>query len=391
MPVLNHIDIVKRQDLDMLLAEREGPCISIFMPTERAGEEIQQNPIRLKNLITEAENQLKDTDLSDAERRDLLAPIQSLQKDHLFWQRQSDGLAVFAAPGEFFNYRLPLNFEQAVIIGRRFHVKPVLPLFSRDHRYFILSLSMNEVRLFQATHHSIGEITLDDVPTSLSEALHLDDPEREFQFHTSTDVPGSINTRSGAFHGHAPDEDQKRDILRFFHKVDAGISGLLDGEQAPLILVGVDYLHPLYQQANDYAHLVEQGVTGNPEEFSLADYHARTWDIVKLRLEDEREKAAERYRSLAGQDTKASDKLEDVVPAAHYGRVDTLFVPRSVKIWGEFDPQTREVYVHDHVTTHNQDLLDMAAVQTITQGGTVYVVEPDRMPTASTIAAILRY
>ncbi len=389
--MLNHIDIVKRDDLEALLTKREGPCVSIFMPTERKGAEIQQNPIRLKNLIAQAEKQLGETPLTVLGQRDLLAPIQALQSDYFFWQRQSNGLALFAAPEQFFSYRLPLDFEQAVIIGERFHVKPLLPLFSRDQRYFILSLSMNEVRLFQATRHSIGEIPLTDIPTSMSEALSLDDPEREFQFHTSTDVPGSTGMRSAAFHGHAPDEDQKKDILRFFHLVDAGITDLLGNDQSPLILVGVDYLHPIYRQANAYPHVMENGITGSPEEFSLADYHARTWEVVNVHLEGEHTEATERYLSLAGQNTQASDNLEEVVAAAHYGRVDTLFVPRSVKVWGEFDPQTSEVRLHDEAAAHNQDLLDVAAVQTITQGGTVYVVEPDAMPAATTIAAIFRY
>ena len=54
------MDIFDRPDLDNLLKTQAGPCVSIFLPTERAGREVQQNPIRLKNLLKEAEHRLKD-------------------------------------------------------------------------------------------------------------------------------------------------------------------------------------------------------------------------------------------------------------------------------------------------------------------------------------------
>jgi hypothetical protein len=43
-----------------------GLCISIFMPTHRLGREVQQDPIRLKNLLGEAEEHSLASDLRDA-------------------------------------------------------------------------------------------------------------------------------------------------------------------------------------------------------------------------------------------------------------------------------------------------------------------------------------
>ena len=84
MSALNHMDFVKTDDLEALLVKREGPCVSMFMPTERVGAEVQQNPIRLKNMIAQAEDSLIETKLSASQRRDLLASIQAMQKDHAF-------------------------------------------------------------------------------------------------------------------------------------------------------------------------------------------------------------------------------------------------------------------------------------------------------------------
>lgn len=391
MPVLNHMDIVKNDELEGLLAGREGPCLSIFLPTERKAAEIQQNPIRLKNLTVQAEAQLSETELSVSAQRELLAPIQALQSDILFWQQQSDGLAIFAAPGTFSSYRLPLAFDDLVVVGGRFHLKPLLPLFSRDQRFFILTLSLNQVRLFQATRYSLGEIPLEGMATSMAEALQFDDPEQETQFHTSTNNPASAGLRDAVFHGHTPDEDRKGNILRFFRQVNEGVVDLLDSEPAPLVLVGVGYLHPLYRQVNTYPQVADEGVEGNPQAFEPKELHAYTWEIVRSRLDAVRQEALDRYQSLAGRDIHASGNLKTIIPAALHGRVDTLFVARGMQVWGTFDPQTGDVRMQHEATPDNEDLLDLAAAQTIMKGGSVYVVKPDDMPGETPIAAIFRY
>ena len=39
----------------------------------------------------------------------------------------------------------------------------------------------------------------------------------------------------------------------------------------------------------------------------------------------------------------------------------------------------------------DEDLLDLAAIQTILNGGTVYVVEPEQVPGQTLLAAVFRY
>jgi len=53
---INHMNLVSRNELKDLMERHQGPCVSIFLPTHRAGKEIQQGPIRLKNLLREAES-----------------------------------------------------------------------------------------------------------------------------------------------------------------------------------------------------------------------------------------------------------------------------------------------------------------------------------------------
>jgi hypothetical protein len=392
------MDILKRDDLKRLSEKRDGWHVSIFMPTHRAGAETQQDPIRLKNLLGQAEERLLASDrdrgrrgLRAPEAKALLEPASRLVQDSLFWQRQSDGLAIFISSEIAQHYRLPFDFEELVVVADRFHMKPLLRLLSGDGRFYVLALSQDQVRLLQGSRYSVGDVELESVPSSLAEALRFDDPERRLQFHTASGPTGGKGGRPAMFYGQgAPSQDEKGDILRYFQKLDQGLQELLADEQAPLVLAGVDYLLPLYREANTYPHLVEKGVEGNPENLSAKELHQRAWAIVQPRFLGEREVAAERFRQLAGTE-KASDDLVEIVPAAHHGRVETLFVALDLQQWGEYDPATNEVRLRQEFEPGAQDLLDLAAVQALLHGGSIYAVEPAQMPAGASLAALFRY
>jgi hypothetical protein len=394
------MDILDRKELEQLGTRKDGWHVSIYMPTHRAGGEVQQDPIRLKNLLAKAEENLREWDLRPPEIASVLEPGFALLDDHIFWRRQSDGLAILAARDAFHTYRLPSSFEEEVIIGPSFYIKPLLPIVSHGGLFYVLALSQGQIRLVQGTRYTVGEVDLEDVPDSLAEALRLDDPEARLQFHTTTGpghgkggapTAGTGAGRQAAFHGTgAPADDEKDGILRYFQLVDKGMEELLAGQQIPLVLAGVDYLLPLYREASSYDHILEEGIVGNPEQLSTKELHQRAWALVQPRFLEEQEEAARLYQQLAGGD-RAVAELNQAVPAAHYGRVATLFVPVDLQRWGTFDANTNQIDVHEELQPGDIDLMDLAAVQTLINGGTVYAVESDRIPGEGPLAAILRY
>jgi hypothetical protein len=385
------MDIVVREDVEALSTEQDGWHISLFLPTERAGDAIQQNPIRLKNLLAEAEEQLESAGLRRPAIQALLEPAQRLVEAIEFWQHQAEGLAIFLSTSTNRFFRLPLDFETLAVVAKRFHIKPLLPLLSGDGRFYILALSQDQVRLLQGTRYRVGQVELEGVPTSLDEALRFDDPESRLQWHTTTGSPVSRGELPAAFYGHGvPEDDAKTQILRYFHQVDKGVADLLAEERAPMLLAGVDYLLPIYQEANSYPHLIEEGIEGNPDKLSAAELHQWAWAIVQPRFARAQAEAANRYHRLA-EGELATGEIEEVVPAAYYGQVDTLFVARDQQLWGQFDPTTGALRRHDESAPGDQDLLDAAAAQTLRHGGTVYTVEPEQVPSQTAVAAVLRY
>lgn len=66
---------LSQEELKSVMTEGHGPAVSVFLPTHRAGPDSQQDPIRLKNLLKQAETQLINEGIRAAEARDLLAPL----------------------------------------------------------------------------------------------------------------------------------------------------------------------------------------------------------------------------------------------------------------------------------------------------------------------------
>ncbi|MBU1206287.1 MAG: hypothetical protein KKH04_05080 [Proteobacteria bacterium] len=383
------MNLLSKEELKTLIEKPEGWCVSIYIPTHRAFPETKQDPIRFKNLLREAEERLKAAGLRSPDAKKLLKPAKPLIKDGLFWQYQADGLATFISSDLFYHYRLPLKFDELLVVTDRFHIKPLLPLFSHEGRFYILALSQNEVRFFQCTRYSVKEVEPENVPRSLSEALKYDDPERQLQFHTR--APAAGGERAAMFHGHGVGKDDTKDnILRFFHLLDQGLYALIGKENAPLVLAGVDYLFPIYREANRYPHLMEQGIVGNPEGLKGEELHEQAWRIAEPYFLKAQEEAITQYKQLAGSD-RASNNLKAIVEGAYDGRIEILIVAVGIQQWGFFDLKTRMVHLHQEPELGDEDLLDFAAVQTYLNGGTVYALKPEEMPDEAPVAAVFRY
>ena len=141
------MDNLQKHEIEALLKVKQWPAISIYMPISRIGD--PQDSIRYKNFITQVENRLIHDGMRNSDARSLLAPEYDLVKDAEYWKHLGrDGLAVFLAGQSAVRYSLPVSFEEVAIVGRRFHVRPLLPLVS-GRRYLILALSRNQLQLFQ--------------------------------------------------------------------------------------------------------------------------------------------------------------------------------------------------------------------------------------------------
>jgi hypothetical protein len=380
------------QQLRPLFEAQSGLCASIFLPTFRAGAETQQNPIRLKNLLRQTQDQLVEHGLPAEELDGFLEPVRALLHDEPFWRHPQDGLALFRSAELFQTYEVPRSLPELAIVDRRFYLKPLFPLLQGDGRFYVLGLSQNRIRLFEGDRDRLHELELGpEVPKSLTDALGDQLTKGTLQFDVST--PGAQG-RTGApnFYGQGGGEDDaKAELLKYFNLVDHGLKKLPLDRQAPLILAGVEYLFPLFREASEHPHLLETGIAGNPDRLSAEELHGKAWEIVGPVFQEAQRKAEERYGELVGAG-RSSSRLDEILPASHDGRVETLWIARGVRRWGHYDAGSRSVETLDERRNGSEDLLDLAAVQTYSNGGTVFAVEPAQVPgEGQARAAIFRY
>jgi hypothetical protein len=387
------MSLLSVDDLKALLEQAEGIHVSIFMPTVKAGSETQQNPIRFKNLIKQAEAELQNHGLSHTEAVDFLKPVMDLDKE-AFWQHQGEGLAILLS-NEFIRYfQLPLIVEELVVVGDRFHLKPLLQFLIGDGEFYVLTLSQDHVRFLKGSRYNIEELEVEGLPKHMDQALQYDETAKDGQFRISTSKGGTNNPfqHAGSFHGQgSPDRDDiRQDLLQYFHLIDRSLHEVLRDKRAPLVLAGVEYLMPIYREANTYPHLIEESISENPKLKTPEELHDQAWKIVEPYFAQVEESAINHYRELQGTG-KTSTDLKEVVPAAWYGRVEQLFVAVGVQQWGSFDPQSNELEIHGDTEPGDDDLLNLAAIQTFLNGGTVYAVEPNKVPDTAPVAAVFRY
>jgi hypothetical protein len=382
------METLSKDDLQALVQKRKDLCISIYMPTHRSGVETQQNQIRFKNLLREAEERLVTCGMRAQDTRSFLEPALNLVNNVLFWRQQQDGLAFFLSSDLFLHYNLPISIADLVVVTDRFHIKPLLPVLSRDERFHVLALSQHDVKLYDGNRLNMQEVTVAGLPHGIAEALQTDEPEKQVRFRSG----GTGSDRGSMVSGHGADiEDTKDNLLRYFRQVDKVLNkGILKESHIPLILAGVDYLLPIYREVNTYPELYEEAITGNTKGITTDQLYKEVWALVSTRYDRAIAAAVDLYQQSQGTGLTSSD-IRDILTAAHHGRIGVIFVPLDRQLWGSFKSDSGRLKFYDGPITGGEDLFDLAAIQTYINGGRVFAVPPEVIPDGRAVAALFRY
>ena len=385
MPILN------KEQFESLANFDNKPCISIFIPTDRAGKEVleEEAKLRLKSEWKKVYERLKAMNLSQEKIDKLGKPVEDLIADRDFWRHQSDGLAIFLADGFFEKHTLPVNFETFSYVADHFYLKPLVPMLNRDSRFYLLALQLDKVKLYEATQYSIGEVKVDDlVPSQLEDRVGYDYEDKDRKHKTQNNLAGSSTV-----HGYSPaTRDRKNEILRFFRAVDKGIYQILNDEKVPLVVACQDSYFPIYKEASRYKHLYQQVVPGNPEADydNMFELHAGALEVLEPHFRKQMDEKIEQFNELNPERTSSSPS--DILPAIYEGKVDTLFLQNREDLWGNYNENMSSVQIDEESTTANLSLMNLAAMKVVEQGGKVYLMEREFMPSKeSKMNAVYRY
>lgn len=361
-------------------------CVSAFLGTQPAGSALREgyDLISFKNLLQNLEKKLKEKNIQPAKIDKMLLPGYQLLKDEKFWEQQSPGLGIFMADGFFKYIRMPLPAEEDVVIETSFYVTPLIPIMLSREYFYLLVVSKKQCKLFRGDAFNMEYIPVEGLPNGIGE--EIGDTGVETTFRTNGNMGANFHGQGGG-----NNNDDKVYIANYLESVDDVIwKQVLHDETAPLVLAGVEYLLPIYKSVCDYNNVWEEGIRGSHEYDDTTTLYNKAKEIIEPYFQQRVRKALEMYGNQSAT-ALTSSILDDVIPATYYSRVSHLFVQKGEHVWGKFDEMENKVTYSDEHDKGAQDLIDNAVVKTLMSGGDVFLLEKDKMPAESALAAIFRY
>jgi len=361
---------MNRHDIRLLQAMRQYPSLTITLPTHRTSPDNKQDPIRVRNLVTEATNRL----LAEFSKRDvepLLGRLNALVDD-IDYRYTLDGMALFVNRDIARRFVLPFTFQERVVIDETFFTRNLVFALNRTPRYWVLALSEQPTRLLEGVREYLQEITDEGFPLT--------------------------HTGPGGERGLPNDPAINRSALRderhrqFFRQVSEALNPFMRDDPLPLALVGVDRYIAFFREVSPHATAIITTLTGNHDTTPAHELGKLVWPLVKQNLAIQRARVLQELDAAVGAQ-KAASTLGEVWRFAQEGRAGVLIVEEDYHQPALVDPSGMALTLVDGPTTPGvlDDAVDEIITIVLEKGGRVVFVENGALAQHQCIALILRY
>ncbi len=384
---------MSREEFAALANYRSDSCISIYIPTHRSGVEVNEkhDPIVFKNNLQQARVLLTTKGLDKASIEKILKPATDLLKDDVFWKNQLQGLAAFLSTDLSKIVKLPTPVKEELFINSSFLLTPLLPAIYKKHRFYLLVLSKHDARLYEGDQFEMRKLEVNGLPHGMAEVLHFKEKDHK-EAHKRANIDGQRAIEGASFHGGGialADEDEW--LIQYFREIDQVLkSEVLHNQHIPLVLAAVDYEIGLYKQISSYRHIADAALVGNFEQEDKNNLYQKVREKLTPYFKEYTNKALKNYYENSATALTTSIPAE-VIPACYYAQVSDLFVEKDARIWGTFNKQDNQIEIHEQQQEGDVCLVNDAIIETLANGGEVHIMEKEKMPSDSTLAAFLRF
>jgi hypothetical protein len=221
------------------------------------------------------------------------------------------------------------------------------------------------------------------VPDTLSEALALEPPDHDLENRSAAgSSTGSMRRiRFGTGSGR---ERQNAHLGDYYHLVDRGLQHMFQDSGEPLILAGVQEDTAIYEAVSSYGGLLKETVSGS-HDFSRdrAEILSQAYTILGAEA-DKREHAAMEVALKRATPGHFFTDPEMIVRAAFEGRIHRLYINADAKRIGIYERDSYQSW-------GSEDLLNLAAVQTLIHRGTYSEIPSEAFPNGGAALGILRF
>lgn len=361
---------MNKLDIMQLLSQKEYPSLSILLPTHRWSGDNQQDPIRVKNLVSEATNRLVE-EFGKRGAADLLERLNEIV-ERIDYRTTLDGLAIYVSKNVCKKYYLPFTINERVVIDSSFAIRDAVFAMKRSHRYWVLVLSEQPTRLYDGYVDTLAEV-------------------EDYGFPFTHQGPGGATKLPGGrginISAHRDDKDRQ-----FFRGVDQALGEALRQDPLPLIVVGVDRNLAFFDEISANKSYIAGTLQGSHDSTTPPELAKLVWPIVQDHFAAQRTSILEKLGDSIGQN-KYAVGFDEVWKVAQEGRIESLLVEEDFYVPAKPDaiginPKPVEDStlpgVHD-------DAIDQIIEQVLRTGGLVTFYEPGRLSEHSRLAAILRY
>ena len=388
------MEVISKDEFKELANYHADGCVSIYIPTHSSGMEVNEkyDTLVFKNNVQKAKVQLLGKGFDTKKVDSILAPALDLIRNEEFWNKQSQGLAVFLATGFFKMYQLSLPVKEEILVNSSFLLTPILPVMERRHRFYLLVLSKHACKFYEGDQFEMKKLQIDELPTGIDDVVPFELKEARQIHRRAGAAAGAAATVGASFHGHGSglsDEDEY--LLQYLKEVDQTLwTEVLHNQHVPLVLASVDYEIAYYKQISNYKHIAEVNLTGNFEHEDRQSLYQKVKDKLAPYFREYSNEALKNYYNNSAKELTTSIP-EEVIQAAYFAQVSDLFVQKDQRIWGHFDESNNKITIHENKQNDDECLINKAIVKTLMNGGEVHMLEKEKMPADSPVAAFMRY
>lgn len=371
---------ILRSDFEAL-ARVEGTCVSLYFPLQPTGLQGEGDSLRLKKAIEQAEEQLLARGCSKDDVGKLMASARDLPTSDQ-WAKRGRSMAILLGPGTQQCLPLTIDVAEEAWCDKYFRVRPLLPMVIESDRFYLLALSRNHVQLYEGNADELIPLQLKDMPRNMEDAVQAEVAERATRTHSA--AMGGGGQRSTTFHGQGGLPDSvKGEVSEFVALVARVVDSHLEGQTLPLVLATLDEVAAQWRRASNYSNTLEEIVGGTPDYQSPHELYEAAWGVVTRSFEQSRQESFRQACNPRGSGTVLKI-LDEVLPAAIAGRIETLFVDPRRPVYGEFDRESSRVEVYPPEIKGDSDLLELAIHETIGHRGRVYAMPQAELEAADT-------
>lgn len=360
---------MNQRDVLLLIKIKGRPCLTITLPTHRTSPENKQDPVRLKNLVSEAtERLLSEFDKREAET--LLKRLEDLTNTVDF-HNSLDGLALFVNRDFARAFRLQFPVKERVVVGETFFTRDLVYALNHSTRYWVLALSEKPTRLYEGFDQELTEIEENGFPM-IHEGPGGEEP-----------LPGGFGIRRSAHR----DERHRQ----FFRKVDNALKSFLADDPLPLIVVGVDRYHAFFNEVSAHTRAIVGRVTGSHDKTSPHELSQLVQPLIEKHRAEKRREALEQLERAVSE-RKFVSTIGEVWRLANQGRGDLLLVEEDFHFPGRVDENGVLVRAEDPAAPGvMDDAVDEIIETVLNKQGRVVFVENGRLEEHRRIALTLRF